>query len=121
MHELSIANAVVTTVLAALPSPDARVTQVRVQVGALSGVVPQALAFAYDVAVEGTPLQDAVLVIERAPVVIDCPTCGRQELADARSFACPSCSVPCGDVIGGKELEILDLTLAESSIEAVTT
>ncbi|MBK9738261.1 MAG: hydrogenase maturation nickel metallochaperone HypA [Actinobacteria bacterium] len=111
MHELSVAHAVVSTVIGALPSPDTRVLQVRLRIGELSGLVPQALEFAYDVAAQGTPLADAALVIERSPIVVDCPTCGRQELASARDFRCPACSVPCGNVVGGKELEIIDITL----------
>ena len=111
MHELSVAHAVVSTVVDALPAPDTRVLQVRLRIGELSGIVPQALEFAYDVAAEGTPLADAALVIERAPIVIDCPTCGHQQLASAQEFRCPSCQQPCGNVIGGKELEIVDITL----------
>jgi hydrogenase nickel incorporation protein HypA/HybF len=111
MHELSIAHAVVSTVVAALPSPDSRVLQVRLRIGELSGLVPQALEFAYDVAAQGTPLADAVLVIERSPIVIDCPRCGEQELSSAHDFRCPSCEQPCGNVVGGKELEIVDITL----------
>jgi len=84
----------------------------------LSGIVPQALEFAYDVAAEGTPLADAALVIERCPIVIACPTCGEQPLPDAHDFGCPSCGVPCGDVIGGKELEIVDITLDDSDVMA---
>lgn len=113
MHELSVAHAVVSTVIAALPSPEVRVTQVRVRVGMLSGIVPQALEFAYDVAAEGTPLADAVLSIERTPIVIDCPSCGLRELDDARDFTCPGCGVPCGQVVSGKELEVVDITLDE--------
>ena len=113
MHELSVAHAVVSTVVDALPSPDTRVLQVRLRVGELSGLVPQALEFAYDVAAQGTPLEDAALVIERSPVIIDCPSCGRQELASTHDFRCPVCTQPCGNVVGGKELEIVDITLDE--------
>jgi len=113
MHELSVAHAVVSTVVDALPTPDTRVLQVRLRIGELSGIVPQALEFAYDVAAQGTPLEDAALVIERSPIVIDCPSCGEQRIASAQDFRCPSCAQPCGNVIGGKELEILDITLDE--------
>ena len=114
MHELSVAHAVVSTVVAALPTPDTRVLQVRLRIGELSGLVPQALEFAYDVAAQGTPLADAALVIERSPIVIACPACGPQVLASARDFHCPACGELCGDVIGGKELEVLDVTLDDA-------
>ena len=113
MHELSVAHAIVNTVVTALPEspePRGRITSVRVAVGALSGVVPQALEFAYDVAAEGTPLADAALRIERMPVVIDCPACGHQELSGTTDFHCPSCGELCGNVVGGKELQVLDVT-----------
>jgi hydrogenase nickel incorporation protein HypA/HybF len=118
MHELSIAHAVVSTVVAALPSPDSRVLQVRLRIGELSGLVPAALEFAYDVAAQGTPLADAVLLIERSPIVIDCPACGRQELTTSHVFRCPSCDQPCGNVVGGKELEIIDITLDDVLVPA---
>ena len=102
MHELSIAHAVVTTVTDALPDPQARVRSVLLRIGVLSGVVPQALHFAYDVATADTPLAGSTLLIEDLPVVINCPTCGRQELAGIRDFTCPVCGEPCGDVVGGK-------------------
>ena len=113
MHELSIAHAVVSTVVDALPAPAPRVLQVRLRIGELSGIVPQALEFAYDVAAQGTPLADGALVIERSPIVIACPTCGPTELASTHDFRCPGCGEPCGDVIGGQELEILDVTYEE--------
>jgi len=118
MHELSIAHAVVSTVSDALPDAHTRVRAVRLRIGQLSGVVPQALEFAYDVAAQGTALADAVLVIERSPIVIDCPTCGHQTLADAHDFTCPTCHVPCGTVISGKELEIVDITLDDAVVAA---
>jgi hydrogenase nickel incorporation protein HypA/HybF len=113
MHELSVAHAVVSTVVDALPSPDSRVLQVRLRIGELSGIVPQALEFAYDVAAQGTPLEDAALVIERSPIIVDCPSCGHQTIASAQDFRCPSCEQPCGNVVGGKEMEIVDITLDE--------
>jgi hydrogenase nickel incorporation protein HypA/HybF len=116
MHELSIAHAVVSTVVDALPSPAPRVLQVRLRIGELSGIVPQALEFAYDVAAQGTPLADAALVIERSPIIVACPTCGDQPIESAHDFRCPACAVPCGNVVGGKELEILDITLDDAAV-----
>ena len=113
MHELSIAHAVVRTVVDALPDPSVKVTTVRLRIGALSGVVPQALHFAYDVATAGTALEGSVLEIQNMPVVVSCPTCGHQELSGIRDFRCPRCGEPCGDVVAGKELEVADVTFDE--------
>lgn len=109
MHELSIAHAIVTTVSDALPRPDATVSRVTLRIGPLAGVVSQALVFAFDVAAVDTPLAGATLDIVETPVIIQCPTCGAQELLGVRDFRCPHCQEPCGDVIGGKELEVAEV------------
>ncbi len=117
MHELSVAHAVVSTVVEALPAgPSApRVLEVHVRVGVLSGVVPDALSYAYDVAAEGTPLADAALHVERSPVVIHCAECdGDAELLGTTDFRCPACGTPSGDVRGGRELEVLRLVLDDA-------
>lgn len=44
-----------------------RITSVRIRVGALSGVVPDALAFAFDVAADHSPISGARLDIEDTP------------------------------------------------------
>ena len=111
MHELSVARSVVRTVVAALPDPDARVTGVRLRVGALSSVVPEALAFAWDAATDGSPLGQSELVVETVPIVLDCPTCGAQKLPELQSLRCPVCGELCGEVSAGDELEIADVTL----------
>lgn len=119
MHELSVAHAVVSTVIEALPAdPDApRVLEVHVRIGMLSGVVPDALSYAYDVAAEGTPLADAALHIERTPVVIHCPGCDADvTLPGTTDFRCPSCGTPSGDVRGGRELEVVRVVLDDSSV-----
>ena len=68
MHELSVAHAVVSTVVDALPKPAPRVLQVRLRIGELSGIVPQALEFAYDVAAQdtGIPRQELAALLDPA-------------------------------------------------------
>ncbi|MFI0432602.1 MAG: hydrogenase nickel incorporation protein HypB [Candidatus Nanopelagicales bacterium] len=119
MHEASIAHAVVSTVVDALdgdPPPDVR--SVRLCIGELAAVVPAALMFAYDVATAGTPLEGSTLDIETTPAIIECPRCGRGELADFRDFRCPTCGDLCGKVVGGQELEIVQITLVGQEDES---
>jgi hydrogenase nickel incorporation protein HypA/HybF len=114
MHELSVAHAIVTTVVEALPSPSTRVSEVRVRIGALSGVVPEALQFAYEVAADGTALADTVLVIERVPVTVHCSSCERDTtLEGITGFACSQCGQPTGDIITGKELDVAQIVIDE--------
>lgn len=118
MHELSVAHAVVSTVVAALPTPTTRVLEVHVRVGGLSGVVPEALGFSYDVATQGTPLAGSALVVERVPILVHCAQCGRDgELENAYDFRCPHCGELTGDVRSGKELEVSSIVLEDDDDE----
>ena len=56
MHELAITQSVVDMVRDR--TADRRVSTVRVQVGRLSGVVPDAMLFCYELVTAGTPLED---------------------------------------------------------------
>ena len=98
MHELSIAQGLVEAACEALarcePAP-ARVGSLRVRIGALSGVVPEALEFCYGLTVEGTPLAGSRLVIEEQPVVVFCPRCLENRTLEAISaFAARSATRP---------------------------
>ncbi|MBA2444768.1 MAG: hydrogenase maturation nickel metallochaperone HypA [Nocardioidaceae bacterium] len=63
MHELSITQSVVDTVLER--TQGRRVTTVRRQVGALSGVVADAMRFCFDLVTSGTALEGGGLEIDK--------------------------------------------------------
>lgn len=113
MHEVSMARAVVRTVMDALPDPATRVTQVRLRIGALSGITPEGLRSAYEVVTADTALAGASLAVEEAPLVVRCSQCGEQELAGVRDLACPVCGQPCGEVVGGREVEVVEVLLEQ--------
>jgi hydrogenase nickel incorporation protein HypA/HybF len=108
MHELSIAQGVVDVAAEAVRGAGAtKATAVRVRVGALAGVAPEALAFCYDLVTCGTELEGSRLVIESAPVVLHCSVCDRDVTpTDVWCLACPVCGTPTADVRGGRELEV---------------
>ena len=58
MHELAIAESVVSSVIER--TDERQVSLVRLRVGRLAGVVPDALRFCFDLATAGTPLEGAV-------------------------------------------------------------
>ena len=112
MHEMSIAHGLVEAVTeATVARGGVRVTRVKVRIGCVSGVVPEALAFAYEVAIDGTMLDGSVLEIERVPLTLSCGTCGESACEDgAPQFVCPSC----GDlaaVLHGRELELIEMEI----------
>ncbi len=112
MHELSIAHGIVDAVQEHLRrarpgAPPARVTRVFVDIGALSGVVPGALAFCFDVATAGTALDGAALDVATVPVAVWCAPCAAERaLPEATRFRCPTCGTPSADVRRGRELDV---------------
>ncbi len=113
MHELSIVYSVVSAVAETAESAGARqVHSVTMRVGALAGVVEDALQFSFDLGTQGTILEGSALIVRRLPVVIHCGSCGQdRELPGIQSFRCPTCHTPSGDIRQGRELEIESVEL----------
>ena len=91
-----------------------QIDAVHLKLGALSGVVKQALLSCYEMACENTALQGSRLVVEDVPIVIFCPSCQAQRiLSSVQLFCCSECGTPSGEVVHGKELEVVALEIRE--------
>ena len=103
MHELSITQSLVDAVSARVDG--AHVRELTMEIGKLSGVVPDAVRFCFDIVSGGTPLEGAVLTILEPAGAGVCRTCG-VEFTMVDVF--PLC--PCGsadvEVTNGRELRI---------------
>jgi len=115
MHELSIAyNLVEIAAQAAHDAHAQRIESVHLRIGALSGVVPDALHFGYEVACAGTVLEGSKLIIEELPVVVYCPKCdATSTLANPQAFCCGLCGEPTAEIRQGRELEIVSLEVLD--------
>jgi hydrogenase nickel incorporation protein HypA/HybF len=115
MHELSIATAIVE--LAEEESElrgGVAIDAVHLRVGALSGVVKDALLSCYGLASEGTRLEGSRLIIEEVPVIVYCPACAaRAPLEALQAFRCPRCGAPTNEVVEGRELEVVAMEILE--------
>lgn len=117
MHELSIAMGIVDAALDEAQRRGVQVSAVHLRLGALSGVVKDALLFSWEVACQDTPLQGAQLIVEDVPVVLFCPRCDDQRtLASLQAFACPDCHTPTMDIRQGKELEVFALEVEDEEV-----
>jgi hydrogenase nickel incorporation protein HypA/HybF len=90
------------------PAYSQAVTAVSIQVGALTGLVPEALLFSWDLATDGSPLKGSELDIRMVDAAGYCPRCQvEQVLTNLQSMRCPICRTPVAQITGGNELEIL--------------
>ena len=111
MHELSIALSILDVAEEEAERHGGRVVAVRLRLGALSGVVKEALVSAYDLAREGTPLAQAELVVEEVPLAAYCPACAAERTLASQELCCPACGGPTAEVVTGRELEVVALEI----------
>jgi hydrogenase nickel incorporation protein HypA/HybF len=114
MHELSIAMSIVEMAEEEAERRSAQVDAVHLELGALSGVVKEALLFSYEVACNGTLLEGSRLVVKDIPIEVYCPACQMPKiLTSMQWFYCPDCGTPTSEVIHGKELVITALEMKQ--------
>ncbi|MGW0710881.1 hydrogenase maturation nickel metallochaperone HypA/HybF [Streptomyces sp. NPDC002643] len=112
MHEMSVALAVVDQVAeAATRSGDiTAVRTVRLRIGELAGVVPDSLAFCFELACAGTLLEGAELITEAVPGRARCTPCAHEwAVGMPPRLTCPECGGTRTDLLAGRELQILDV------------
>ena len=108
MHELAITQSVVDMVVE--KTIGRRVCVVRVEVGALSGVVPDAMAFCFELAAAGTSIEGAALQIDVVDGRAHCRSCGQDFTLDSLILLCPCGSADVA-VLTGQELRIASVEL----------
>lgn len=112
MHEMSVALAVVDQVAEAADRAGdvTAVRSVRLQVGELAGVVPDSLAFCFELACSGTLLEGAELVTEAVPGRARCTPCAHEwAVGMPPRLSCPACGGTRTDLLAGRELRIVDV------------
>jgi hydrogenase nickel incorporation protein HypA/HybF len=111
MHELSVASAVVDTVLR--HAEERRVLVVNLRVGTLRQVVPDSLAFYWDIVSRDTLAEGARLDQVVVEARMRCAECG-DEFTPELMFRCPACG-GAGEVVAGDELEVDSIEVEEDS------
>jgi hydrogenase nickel incorporation protein HypA/HybF len=113
MHELALMEELQRIALATAAAEGAhRIHTVMLRVGRLSGVDPDALAFAFEVVMAGGIGQGATLKLEVVPTQCRCGGCGQRFEPVDVIFACPICGELSADVLRGRELELTGLEVS---------
>jgi hydrogenase nickel incorporation protein HypA/HybF len=107
MHEVSLMEQAVHVALAAAKSSGGeRILGLRLRVGVMSGVVPEAMRFAFDVVCRNTIADGARLEIEAVPATCWCVACQKEFPYAEFLSECPHCHNVSGELCHGRELEI---------------
>ncbi len=112
MHEMSLAEGVREIVLETARANGARrVTEVRLEIGALSQVEVEAMRFAFDVVMQDSPAAGARLLIEVTPGQAWCMPCSASVAISRRGDACPQCGSHQLQVSGGDRMRVIDIQI----------
>ena len=115
MHELSVSSAVLDTVLK--HAEGRRVTAVSLRVGHLRQVVPDSLAFYFELVSRETLCEGARLELQVVAARLRCEDCAREWDPEDAWFRCTGCGGP-GQVIAGNELEVESIEVEEVACTA---
>lgn len=117
VHEVAIAEALLEEVEreAAAAGACGRVERLRVTVGRLSGVYPEALRFAFEALSAGTRAAGAELEIREVPAFLRCQRCGERTVAEDLFSHCARCGSAEVAVEGGQELLLDSIEVEEAS------
>ncbi len=115
MHELSVALSIIEGATEeARKHENAKVEAVHLKLGRLSGVVKDALLFSWEIACQGTTLENVRLEIEEIPIVAFCVNCqSNQSIEAINNLVCPQCETPVTEIVSGRELIVTALEICE--------
>lgn len=110
MHEMSLAENVLQIIEGMAHSQDfKRVKTVRVEIGRLSCVEPEALRFAFEAVVRGSIAHGAQLDIVEIAGMGQCLECSAEMPLETRYEACPACGSHKVRVTGGEDMRVREL------------
>ncbi len=112
MHELGITQSIVE--IAERTAKQQRATKilsVTVEVGSLSGVVPEALEFCFEACSKETLLDGSQLLIDRVQARAECCDCGREFPLEELLACCPDCGSAASTLLSGEELRIKEMEI----------
>jgi hydrogenase nickel incorporation protein HypA/HybF len=113
MHEISLMEQTLALALDYAQQHHAsRIHRFKLTVGKLSGVVPEALAFAFETVIQGTIAEGAQLEIKTVAVTCYCPHCQQAFQPETWVYDCPQCGEISTQVVDGRQMELTSLEIS---------
>lgn len=109
MHELGITRNIVSIV--SEKAQGEKITQVTLEIGKFSAVLPESIRFCFDIVSQGTVVEGAALEIIEIPGTAECRTCGTQFELEQLYGRCP-CGSAAITRLTGEEMLIKQMVTA---------
>ena len=114
MHELSIAQNLIDIVTEQCLRDGFQVIEsIHIRIGRASGIMPDALTFAFNAIKTDSIAKNASLDIEEIPVAGTCRDCSHEFIVEEEYvLCCPSCKGSSFVITTGRELDIVDMEVS---------
>lgn len=110
MHELGLTQSIVDLAIEHAEREDAAtILGITIEIGALSGVIAEAVEFAFDVCSKGTPAESARLEIKHIPGRGRCLDCHAEPEIATLTHICPSCGSLALEILQGQEMKFIEM------------
>ena len=110
MHEMSIVHNLISIIKEEMVKNNAATLRsVRVNIGEMSGIVPEALRTCFHIITAKSNMKGAELKIETTPLEGYCRNCKEDYNVIDYIFICPECGSTDIDIISGREMNIVEI------------
>lgn len=117
MHELGIAMRIVDIASDVAKANGVQAIEaIHVDIGRLTGVVPEALLFSFEAAANNTPMANARLLMNMIPGKARCNHCHTVFSPEYFFMVCTACGTTNCDIINGMELCVQSIIPADHDI-----
>lgn len=111
MHEMSLTQGVIE--ICQHYSEGRRVKSVVIEIGSLSGVVPEAVEFCFEACARETEVEGARLEIRHLTAQGQCLECKTMQQIEQLYDPCSNCGSYMLEVISGKEMRVLEIEVED--------
>ena len=110
MHELGLCDALLRMVRdIAVKEELTHVEKITLEIGELSGVLPNYMADCWTAVIDGTDYADTALAIETVPGIARCLDCEEEFRIDLNSMRCPHCDSDKLMPISGNDMTVREI------------
>jgi len=111
MHELSYMTRLANLACETANENHAKsVKKIKVEVGAMTGVLPKYLEYYFPTVIKGTILEGSELETILIPVKAHCNNCGKEYTPTAdNDYRCPSCKSIEASIIDGRDVKLKEV------------
>ncbi len=112
MHEMSVVQALVKQCEKEAKKNGAKkILAIHIKIGVLSGIEIHFLESAYDIFKIGTICEEAILHVEKQPIVVKCQDCEKTSILEKYEFVCPVCKSSELKVVDGEDMMLMKLEM----------